>query len=118
MEGAWGRGFQWVEGEGSLGTRVLCVLEEREGRIVFSSLLPPSSDTCTANFSTGSPRQDGLFSNEYQRSYLCRRATNIVLNSTANGTVNSSVAILEWQVQAFEFLNDSTFGNGEWTLVS
>jgi hypothetical protein len=61
--------------------------------------------------------KDGVFVNEYQRSYKCPNVsvslnnTNTDTNTTGLNVTDATLELMTWQIQAFEFREDNTFGN-------
>ena len=60
-----------------------------------------------------------FFTNEYERSYKCKKESFwLTANGTNNATDNTSISnkmkleLGAWQVQAFEFREEHNFGNG------
>jgi hypothetical protein len=61
--------------------------------------------------------KDGVFVNEYQRSYKCPNVsvslnnTNTDTNTTGLNVTDATLELMTWQIQAFEFREEDTFGN-------
>ena len=58
---------------------------------------------------------DVVFLNEYQRSYKCQSSSYTLTNKNPNETFVNTTTLhfREWQIQAFDFRKNGTFGNGE-----